>query len=412
MKKVFIIFILFWLSISIYAQDYEQKLRPVKGLNEKWGFLDGTGKEIIPFKYKAVKEFSEGLAAVKLKNKWGFIDKTGQEIIPFMFDDVGKCSDGMVRVYSDGWYFIDKNSLEIVLGRYYYAGDFSDGLARVKVNGNCGFINKSGTAVISFIYDDASDFSEGLARVIINYKWGYINNIGTVIIPLIYDDASDFSEGLARVKIKRNWGFIDKTGKEVIKNIPTETINETKAQPTSEKQASDNTNEPQRVNRDNKTECTVKNAFGLDFGLGGSFYAVINEKSLTLFTSALGMRIMHHFNPYFGIDFLKINWLTDVLTSGSGNPWQMRLQIMPGIRVNTPAFFKCMSVYVAFRLGYGMTFHKSHFEGLCLETEFGLNLSRAVFAGFAYNYHKYFAKDVDKLAMHTLSFRLGFNLGK
>ena len=71
-----------------------------------------------------------------------------------------------------------------------------------------------------------------------------------------------------------------------------------------------------------------------------------------------------------------------------------------------------MSVYSAFRLGYGMTFvpHASHFKGLCLETELGLNLTPTVFAGFAYNYHQYFGLDY-KRALHTLSFRLGFNLG-
>ena len=92
---------------------------------------------------------------------------------------------------------------------------------------------------------------------------------------------------------------------------------------------------------------------------------------------------------------------------------------MPGFRVNSPTFFKCMSVYTAFRLGYGMDFRAgtlkgaSHFEGLSLETELGLNLTRNVFAGFTYNGHKYFVKGVDsKVAMHTFSFRIGFNLGK
>jgi len=179
-------------------------------------------------------------------------------------------------------------------------------------------------------------------------------------------------------------------------------------------------NKPNETNttpskRQSVTNCAKKTAFGLDIGTGGSFYTVPNEKSETLFASALGIRVTHHFNPYFGVDFLKVNWITDVLE----NFWTMRLQFMPGVRGNSPAFFKCMSVYSAFRLGYGMDFRllgfsgASHFEGLCLETELGLNITPIVFAGFAYNYHKYFVGGVDsKLAMHTLSFRLGFNFGK
>ena len=178
------------------------------------------------------------------------------------------------------------------------------------------------------------------------------------------------------------------------------------------------TNDPSSK-RQSVTNCTKKTAFGLDIGLGGSFYTIYNEKSTSSFAPALGIRVMHHFNPYFGVDFLKINWITDLFTSGLDDGWTMRLQIMPGIRGNTPTFFKCMSGYAAFRLGYGMDFRlltvsgASHFESLCLETELGLNITPTVFAGFAYNYHKYFVNGNDfKLAMHTFSFRLGFNLGK
>ena len=170
--------------------------------------------------------------------------------------------------------------------------------------------------------------------------------------------------------------------------------------------------------RQSATNCVKNTAFGLDIGNGGSFYANPNSRSEALFASALGIRVMHHFNPYFGVDFLKINWKTDVLE----NIWTMRLQFMPGIRGNSPSFFKCMSVYSAFRLGYGMDFRlfrllglsaKPHFEGLCLETELGLNLTSTVFAGFTYNCHKYFIKGTDsKVAMHTFSFRIGFNFGK
>ena len=158
------------------------------------------------------------------------------------------------------------------------------------------------------------------------------------------------------------------------------------------------------------TNCAKKLAFGLDIGIGGSFLKMYDAKSFTLVAPSLGIRVMHHFNPYFGVDFLKINWITDVRQ----NLWQMRLQLMPGIRGNSPVFYKCMSAYAAFRLGYAMEFENnfSHFKGLALETEVGLNLTRTVFMGFAYNYHNFFGYGFDGLAMHTFLFRVGFNLGK
>jgi hypothetical protein len=129
------------------------------------------------------------------------------------------------------------------------------------------------------------------------------------------------------------------------------------------------------------------------------------------------------YSPYFGIDFFKINWITDEKKVENENvsAWAMKLQIMAGVRANSPTFFKCISVYSAFRLGYGMEVADGYdgtllnaytnFEGLCLETELGLNLTRTVFVGFAYNYHQYFGY-LSGFADHTFAFRLGFNFGK
>jgi hypothetical protein len=42
-------------------------------LNHKWGFMDKTGKEIVPPKYDDADEFHEGLTLVKLNGKYFYI---------------------------------------------------------------------------------------------------------------------------------------------------------------------------------------------------------------------------------------------------------------------------------------------------------------------------------------------------
>ena len=41
--------------------------------NAKYGFIDQTGKEVIPCKYDGASNFSEGLAAVSLEDGWGYM---------------------------------------------------------------------------------------------------------------------------------------------------------------------------------------------------------------------------------------------------------------------------------------------------------------------------------------------------
>jgi len=168
------------------------------------------------------------------------------------------------------------------------------------------------------------------------------------------------------------------------------------------------------LKKQNFKNCVKKTAVGLDIGIGGG-------EGSEVFSSALGIRATHHFNSYFGIDFVKVNWITDVAVYDG--LWTMKLQLMLGVRGNSPTFFKCMSAYAAFRLGYGMHVTTGYygtvlkeitdFKGLCLETELGLNLTPAIFVGFSYNYHKGFGDYFSNSPwQHTLSTRFGFNFGK
>ena len=57
--------------------EYYEGLAMVR-LDKKYGFIDKTGKEVIPIKYDYAEGFSEGLAQVKLNNKWFYINQKGE----------------------------------------------------------------------------------------------------------------------------------------------------------------------------------------------------------------------------------------------------------------------------------------------------------------------------------------------
>ena len=191
-----------------------------------WGFIDNTGKLVIPKAENTLMlfepKFSEGLA--KIHNGTGsyyyFIDKTGELAFPYGFDSANNFSEGLAVVEKDGkYYYINKEGKLGIPYEFDYASSFSEGLAAVEKDGKQGYINKEGEMVITYNYYSANEFSEGLALIqeekLFDYK--FIDKSGKIVIDASkYDQVDSFKEGLAAVKINNKVGYIDKTGKLVI----------------------------------------------------------------------------------------------------------------------------------------------------------------------------------------------------
>jgi hypothetical protein len=222
-------------------------------VNNKYGFINKTGKVVIPVIFDSTKFFNEGLAPVKqdtkygntlnlkykspndktilLKNpngkwesidktvllrqngKWGFIDKTGNYVIEPRFDAIDNFSEGLAPVkindeYGiDKWGFIDKNGYPIIDPKFEDAGKFQDGLAPIMLDNKVGYINKKGEIVIKPQFGERrfpndGVFCEGMARVNINDKIGFINKQGKLVVKPVYIDVENFSEGFAKVGVK------------------------------------------------------------------------------------------------------------------------------------------------------------------------------------------------------------------
>ncbi len=206
----------------IIPAEYEQAGNFSEGFawaqkNRKLGFIDKTGKALTPFQYDAAGGFSDGMAIVKKNGKFGFIDTTGKEVIPCAYDDVWAFCQGLAAVKNGGkWGFIDKTGKEVIPFQYDEASGFYQGLTAVKKGGKWGFIDKAGETVVDFQYDNAGSFGNGLAPVMQGSKWGYVDKIGELAIPCTFETAGYFSEGLAPVMQGGKWGYIDTTGKLVV----------------------------------------------------------------------------------------------------------------------------------------------------------------------------------------------------
>ena len=101
--------------MSLNAQWWLRPAHKEYDENDKWGYVNTSGKVQIPFKYTSVGKFSCGLAPVMLDGKWGYINKTGKIVIPCQFG---------------------------------YDYDFDRGIAQVWDNGKECFINDSGRIIV------------------------------------------------------------------------------------------------------------------------------------------------------------------------------------------------------------------------------------------------------------------------
>ena len=269
----------------------------------KYGFIDKTGKEVIPCTFVShIHDFQEGLACMKISadkhvfidtkgniafeldekymfgeegfccgrlavwepvsdeayhRAWetgegrigtlGFLDQTGKLVIPLKYDvlfsDVGAVYHGfhndVCLVYKDGKeFYIDKDGNKVDYDDRF--DEYSEGLCWAEKDGKWGFVDMEGNVAVPYEYETQtlqdgmesleSSFHEGLAWVCKGDMFGYIDTKGNVVVPFRYQigyneemgwtdmqPTYDFHEGLARIWDYKTgkYGFIDKTGKEV-----------------------------------------------------------------------------------------------------------------------------------------------------------------------------------------------------
>jgi len=218
--------------------------RAAFSVNEKWGFIDRSGKIVIEAKYDDTRAFSEGFAAVNVGavlkrgsphdsragGKWGFVDRSGRVAIPVEFEHVDHFG------FRDGLALVEKARQVLYIKadgrtafqlhfepnhRIFGPRHFCDGLARVDTAadpGYTGFVDKTGKVVIEPRFE-AGEFSEGLCTFTVDRRKGYMDKSARIVIEPQFAIAGEFSEGLAITGDGERFGFIDKGGQIVIAQL-------------------------------------------------------------------------------------------------------------------------------------------------------------------------------------------------
>jgi hypothetical protein len=171
---IFFLFLFIFLFNREYilSQKSDDLIYPFQYKDGKWGYngyKDNSiwEKTIIQPHYDEAYYFYNDIALVKLNNKYGYIDKSGKEIIPFKYEDAFDFCEGFGLVkFNDKYGFVNKSGKEVISIIYDDANDFSENYALVKQNNKYGYINKLGNIVIPIIYDKAYDFKDGYGVIL------------------------------------------------------------------------------------------------------------------------------------------------------------------------------------------------------------------------------------------------------
>lgn len=228
-------------------QQASEGLRAVR--SSSWednlvGFVDETGNLVVPRKYLSVNDFSDGLASVRFSNstsevkstaksvsgtseRWGYIDKTGKTVIPPIYGYAGDFKNGVASVIvNDFGALIDKNGNIIRNSIDHSAPSRIGNLFSIRdENGLSGMVDGKGNYVVPPRYERIEkighdpldsgrerDYDPDYLVVWENGRCGLLDQSGNKLIPLKYESISTYNRGYATVMHKGNYGMVDSKG--------------------------------------------------------------------------------------------------------------------------------------------------------------------------------------------------------
>lgn len=215
----------------IEAKAFGGPLAPVRTRTSyRWGYADAAGTLVVDDRYQSTRTFRDGMGGVRLDNRWGFVDASGAEVISPRFVSIDSFSEGyaFVRLADYSRAYVDRTGAAVTLPEdlpeldNHDHSDVRDGAALVRVDGEYRFLvmdgsDASGTPLFEAAFADARPFHEGVAPVRVSDRWGLIDKTGAFVVSPRWIEMGAFGEGLAPVRTDGDdWGFVDTQGRVAI----------------------------------------------------------------------------------------------------------------------------------------------------------------------------------------------------
>lgn len=213
------------------VDPFKDGMAAIGTYDNKWGFIDSDGQEIVTPQYESVEDFSTGLAIIVSDDtKYGVINKSGKVILEPVYERV-ETGNGLIAAKKDGIYtlmddtgkFILKSDIVIGIADRGPYGPVETRAFAACIDDKTGkayYINKFGDR-----FDEIADAGAGITKTVVRldagvYRYGFCNFEGKVIAPPVYyyvSDFNDYIEGAAVLgKTDYFYGVVDREGKVII----------------------------------------------------------------------------------------------------------------------------------------------------------------------------------------------------
>lgn len=190
------------------------------GVDDVYGAVDEHGKFIVPLgKYDEIYEhYDNNLIRVRKNDKYGFINNQGKEMIPLIYDNAYNFDQGFANVsFNKQWGVINtKGETVFDFGKYNFIKtlDNLDGKIyfAVKQNEQLALFDEQKNQITEFRYESINPiyFSQ-LLIVGEKGKFGVIDNKGKEIVPIKYDHIYDTLQSLDKYNYDLPQQYIEVT---------------------------------------------------------------------------------------------------------------------------------------------------------------------------------------------------------
>ena len=214
----------------------------------RWGFIDTTGRVVLPPTYAFMGVFCEGLTIAATDAGDVYLDVNGNVALPGPYQEATDFIDGLARVKVDGrWGIIDRSGAFVHPPEFDKIGTIVGAAAWAVKGGRCSVLGASGVIGTDFddvqmakhdgawpikrgstwsllypdgrllgAYDRVGAVDNGFVMANTGGKWGFLRADGTPVTEHRYDDLRSFIDGHAAARVEgRGWSLLREDGTEL-----------------------------------------------------------------------------------------------------------------------------------------------------------------------------------------------------